>query len=367
MRRATRLQLYALLQVVGGLAVALLTVSAVVMLVSFVEVSRELGNAPDLDFPQTVGLAWLKTPEIVLKLLPFVFLFGTMGAFIRMNRRAELVAMRAAGLSAWGFVLPAIALGLCVGILVVTWIGPQATILSGQFEARRAQMLPGGHASASDEVWLRQGDDREQIVIHARHRSPAGGQVRLIGVSLFIQSIGPDGALAFSRRVEATGATLIPGAWRLVDVLEALPGAQSVHSEQLSLPSTLDSRMATAAFATRGKASIWDLSASIRVAEQAGYSATAFRLHRQQLLATPVMFAAMALLAAAFSLRLVRLGNLSLFACGGVLVGFLLFFLDQFCTVLGATEVIPAALAAWTPPLLVLLSGATTLCYTEDG
>ena len=367
MRHAARLKFYVLAQVLGGLGVALLIVSAVVTLVSFVEVSRALGNAIDLDFLQVVGLAWLKTPEVVLQLLPFVFLFGTMGAFIRMNRRAELVAMRAAGLSAWGFVLPAVALALGIGIGVVLWVGPQATALSGQFETRRAQMLSGGHASAADEVWLRQGDDRQQIVIHARHRNAAGGAVRLTGVSLFIQSVEADGDLVFSRRIEAASANLIPGAWRLVDVLEALPGAQSVHSEQLSLPTTLDSRMATATFATRSTTSIWDLNTSIRIAEQAGYSATALRLHRQQLLATPAMFAAMALLAAAFSLRLVRLGNLSIVACGGVLIGFVLFLLNQFCSVLGATEVVSPTLAAWTPPLLVLLSGASALCYTEDG
>jgi lipopolysaccharide export system permease protein len=37
------------------------------------------------------------------------------------------------------------------------------------------------------------------------------------------------------------------------------------------------------------------------------------------------------------------------------------------CIALGRAEIIPAMLAAWTPPLLALLSGLTLLCYTEDG
>jgi lipopolysaccharide export system permease protein len=44
-----------------------------------------------------------------------------------------------------------------------------------------------------------------------------------------------------------------------------------------------------------------------------------------------------------------------------------LFFFNQFCQALGQTGAIPPFAAAWTPPLLALLSGFALLCYTEDG
>jgi len=79
------------------------------------------------------------------------------------------------------------------------------------------------------------------------------------------------------------------------------------------------------------------------------------------------LFAAMSVLAAAFSLRLVRLGGVALLAGSGVALGFGLFFLDQFCGALGEANAVPPFVAAWTPPVLALLSGFTLLCYTEDG
>jgi lipopolysaccharide export system permease protein len=75
----------------------------------------------------------------------------------------------------------------------------------------------------------------------------------------------------------------------------------------------------------------------------------------------------MSVLAAAFSLRLMRLGGLPALAGSGVVLGFAFFFFNQMCIALGRAEIIPAMLAAWTPPLLALLSGLTLLCYTEDG
>ena len=55
----------------------------------------------------------------------------------------------------------------------------------------------------------------------------------------------------------------------------------------------------------------WRLPTAIRLTEQAGFSASGYRLRFHQLLATPILFAAMAVLAAAFSLRLARLGGLA--------------------------------------------------------
>jgi lipopolysaccharide export system permease protein len=99
----------------------------------------------------------------------------------------------------------------------------------------------------------------------------------------------------------------------------------------------------------------------------AGFSATPYRLRFQQLLATPLLFAAMSILGAAFSLRLMRLGGLAVLASSGVALGFVFFFFNQLCGSLGKADVIPPIMAAWTPPLLALLSAFTLLCYTEDG
>ncbi|MFV4649246.1 LptF/LptG family permease, partial [Mycobacterium tuberculosis] len=111
----------------------------------------------------------------------------------------------------------------------------------------------------------------------------------------------------------------------------------------------------------------WSLQGMIARTEAAGISATGYRLQFQQLLATPLMYAAMSVLAAAFSLRLLRLGGMARFAASGVALGFVFFFFNQLCGSLGKSDVLPAVIAAWAPPVMALLVGITLLCYTEDG
>ncbi|MHB8285873.1 MAG: LptF/LptG family permease, partial [Caulobacteraceae bacterium] len=145
------------------------------------------------------------------------------------------------------------------------------------------------------------------------------------------------------------------------------PGAQAIKIDTMTLPSTLNDRTALERFSSPQAVPFWSLPGMISRTERAGFSATPYQLQLDQLLATPIMFAAMSVLAAAFSLRLLRLGGLAGLAGAGVALGFILFFFDQFCSSLGKAEVIPPFLAAWTPPLLALLAGFTLLCYTEDG
>ena len=361
-----RLQAYVLGRCLIGLATAAAVIASVILLIDFVELSRTLGGRLDLTFSELMGLTLLKSPAIILLLLPFVFLFGTMGAFVALNRRSELVAMRAAGVSAWRFVFPAAATAFLIGLLTATVLNPIGAGLNGAFEDRQMALTEGPQTGPHD-IWLRQGDDRQQVVIHARSHDTVNDVVQLRDVSVFIESVDPSGELRFNRRLEAREASLLPGRWRLIDVRETLPGESSVHSDRMSIPSMLDHRTAMEKFVAPGAVGFWRLPSTIRAAELAGYSSAGYRLRFEQLLATPILFAAMTLLGAAFSLRLMRLGDLAALAGAGVALGFVIFFVDDFCGALGGAEVIPAALAAWAPPLLALLAGATLLCYTEDG
>jgi lipopolysaccharide export system permease protein len=140
-----------------------------------------------------------------------------------------------------------------------------------------------------------------------------------------------------------------------------------VRSDSLSIRSTLDSEAAVERFASPEAIAFWRLPAAIKQTEDSGFSAAGYRLRFQQLLATPLMFAAMAVLAAAFSLRLVRLGGLAGLVGAGVALGFVVFFFNQFSGALGKADIIPLFAAAWAPVVVALLSGLTVLCYTEDG
>lgn len=362
-----RLRVYLLTRTLLGVLAALAVVSSVIVLVDLVEISRSLAGRGDIGFPQLLELTLLKAPAIILLLLPFVFLFGSMGAFVTLNRGGELIAMRAAGVSAWQFILAPAGAAFIIGLLSIGLLNPLSAALNVRFEEQRVALTNDGSAGSTREIWLRQGDGVSQMVIHAASRDIVGGAIHLRGVSIFIQNVGEAGGLELTRRIDADEALLMPGYWRLTKVREARAGSESIRSEVLLMPSTMDRRSAMEKFVAPGAVAFWDLPATIKSAELAGYSPAAYQLRLQQLSATPVLLAAMTMLAATFCLRLWRLGDLAGLASLGVSLGFAFFFLNQFFGALGLTDVIPVMLAAWAAPLLAFLSAVTLLFYSEDG
>jgi lipopolysaccharide export system permease protein len=362
-----RIELYVVGRTLAGVGTSLAIISAVIVLVQFVDLSHSVGVRTDVGPDDIFGLTLLKSPSVIQVLLPFVFLFGGIGAFVGLNRQSELVAMRAAGMSAWRFILPSALAAFILGTLAVGALNPVAAALAARFEVNRARLMENYLGDVPKDVWLRQGDERTQMVIHAKARDTVAGAVRLRGVSLFVYQKNRTGQPEFKRRLEAAEATLRPGFWELRDVREAGAGESSVRSESLSIRSTLDSEAAVERFASPDAIAFWKLPAAIHATEQAGFSASGYRLRFQQLLATPLLFAAMSILAAAFSLRLARLGGLAGLAGAGVGLGFVVFFFNQFSGALGRADIIPLFAAAWAPAVVALLSGLTLLCYTEDG
>ena len=364
---SSRIERYVLARTLGGVGAALAVISAVILLIQFVDLSRTVGVRADVSASDIFGLTLLKAPGVIQILLPFVFLFGGMSAFVGLNRRSELVAMRAAGVSAWRFISPAATAAFICGVIAVVAVNPVSAALSARFEADRTKIMSNYLGDMPKDIWLRQGDEHTQMVIHAKSRDTVQGEVRLRGVSLFVYQKNKLGQPEFKRRLEAAEAVLRPGFWQLKDVREATAGESSVSSDSLSIRSTLDSEAAVERFASPEAIAFWRLPAAIKRTEDSGFSASGYRLRFQQLLATPVMFAAMAILAAAFSLRLVRLGGLAGLAGAGVALGFVVFFFNQFSGALGKADIIPLLAAAWAPAVVALLSGLTLLCYTEDG
>ena len=366
MPRLGRIERYVLVQLGRSLAMALAVIAAIVMLIDFVEISRGLGSDTDLSALRIFGLMLIKSPAVIVQLLPFVFLFGTLSAFVGLNRRSELVAMRAAGVSAWRFVLPAAAAALAFGILTVAVIGPLAASGDGLFQRER-QRISGSIVSGEEReaIWLREGDGPRQMIIRAGRQDRSNA--RLLDVTFFIYATDPNGRRAFTERIDARAASLSAGRWRLYDAVGAQTGERAMRYATLDLPSALADEEAFERFARPQSTPFWSLPGQIRRIEDAGFSSTAYRLRLQQLLATPLTFAAMTILAAAFSLRLMRLGDLARMAVSAVVLGFAFFFLTQFSAAMGSAEVVPPIVAAWLPAVLTALAAFTLLFYTEDG
>lgn len=364
----TGLGRYLFVRTLIGFGVALAAVAASILLVDVVEQLRTTGARTDLSLWGALGLTALKTPMLIEQTLPFVVLAGAMIGLVQLNRRSELIALRASGVSAWRFLGPTAAAAVLLGVFATAILNPIGARLYERFEAIQAR-IEGENQSdvvTRNGVWLRQGDATTQTVIHAKSIDP--NSTRLRDVTFFVFEVGDGGALSFVNRIRAQEATLRPSSmWELRNLVWARPGEPPIAEPVVSIPTSLEANALFDTFVTPGALSFWRLPGFISAAKAAGLAPTRYELKFQSLLALPVLLAAMASLGAVFSLRLQRLGGLAGYVVMGIVGGFVLYFSGQLAAAFAITEVVPPVVAAWAPALTGFFSALAILSFVEDG
>ncbi|MGE3770724.1 MAG: LptF/LptG family permease, partial [Bdellovibrionales bacterium] len=112
--------------------------------------------------------------------------------------------------------------------------------------------------------------------------------------------------------------------------------------------------------------SFWELPRYIKALDLTGFNSTRYRQHHYELMAQPLLFVAMVLVAAVFMQRQTRQGRALLAMTSGVGAGLFIFILNNTMLALGVSQSMPASLAAWVVPLVTTLFATSALLHLED-
>ncbi|MBO1076958.1 LPS export ABC transporter permease LptG [Roseomonas marmotae] len=349
--------------------IMILALTGLVALFDFIELLRRAATRTDASFALVLSIAGLRLPYVMLQILPFGILLGGIIAFWRLSRSSELVVARAAGISAWGFLAGPLLVAACLGVLAVTVISPLSAAMFSRAERLDASYLrnaAGPATLAGGRLWLRQADaelDPAGSIILSGRPELGQGHFMLRDVSLW--RLSPTGWPLV--RVEAPEAQLGDGEWMLRNAVSFGANRQPGPPQTLVLPTQLTPDRIEESFASPDTLSFWALPDFIRILESSGFSGTRHRLHFHSLLSLPLLSVAMALLAAGFSMRQSRRGDVARMLGLGVGAGFSLFLLDKVAEEFGQAGNLPVELAAWAPSAAGLMLALTLLLHLEDG
>lgn len=341
------------------------SLTAVIFLIDMLELLRRAANKPDATFPIVITMSLLRLPHLVQEATPFLVLFSGLICFVRLTRSQELVIARAAGMSVWQFLSPALLAAAVLGVAKIAVLNPAAAVMLSQSEELEGRYLTGKTsllAVSSEGIWLRQVDEaNRQSVIHAPRVDPSTMTMHQATVFTF------EGEDRFVGRIDAERARLVTGGWELENAWITGPDRPGQFLEHHTMATELTPETIQESFASPETVSFWQLPKFISVTEATGFSARPHILRFQALLAEPVLMIAMILIGAVFSLRQTRRGGTIVMVSAGILTGIGLFFFTNVVHALGLGDSIPIMFAAWMPAGFSLLIGLTLILHQEDG
>ncbi|MEM9122622.1 MAG: LptF/LptG family permease, partial [Pseudomonadota bacterium] len=279
---------------VSSIFLAFAGIMSLAFIVDLVETMRDVAGRDGIGLGLTIRMSLLKMPGLAEQILPFTVLLAGIWTFTRLTRTSELVVARAAGVSVWQFLMPALAIGVLMGVFLVTVFNPLSASMSANFNTLYARYVDGQTSQIQlrkTGLWLRQGDGKTQDVVHAREVDGENLELKEV---IFISYGDGD---RFTGRIDAASARLGDKRWLIEEAYVTDRDQTSTYHAAYEVPTSLDLEDLEDSFAAPETISFWDLPRFIEMAENAGFSATKHRLHWHSVLSQPFLLCAMRIIA----------------------------------------------------------------------
>ena len=316
------------------------------------------GNT-DADLWRYVGL---RVPILVSRFLPFSVLLGTLIAFVGLNQSSEVVAMKAAGLSAHQILAPLIVASIGIAGLLFTFnevvVVKSARVVNAWSDNDYKPIPP--QSGVLGNVWILNGDDLIRAGV-------VGGQpphLTALRVTIYDRSGGILGRVIHADKAvpePQSGDWLLSGV-RIYDAnMNVIRNSGTMRAMAGVTPSQL-----TLAKVSPDELDYWTLKRRIAELEAAGRPTDEARAGLAHKVSGPLSTLLMPLLAAVAAFGLARSGQVLFRAVIGMALGFAYFVADNFSLAMGNAGAYPPLVAAWAPFFLFLLIGEAVLIRTEE-
>ena len=357
---------YLIKRTLRELLIAFLIITSIILLIDYVETSRNIGQDFDVNNSQLLHLTLLKAPSLIEQTIPFVVLFGIMAAFFGLNKRSELIVLRASGMSAWNFLSPVIAVTFVLGIVWATCFNPLAAKSFNLYEYKLSQI--DDRNISNSNIWLREVTSDSQTLINARKYDPQ--TLKLHDVFISQSEITAEGAIRFRARFDSESADLLSaGYWQLYNVTENTNDINTkiIKHDVLSIPTSISIEDILSQNKSNSITPFWSIQNQIKQTNRVGFSTVKLEMQWHKLLSLPISLVAMTFIAAAVSMSLTRSGGTLRLLISGTAIGFIVFFMTSVFNALGESTSIPIITAAWAIPIMTFFLGVYYLSKIEDG
>ncbi|GMM92605.1 LPS export ABC transporter permease LptG [Qipengyuania sp. MTN3-11] len=355
------LTLYLAKMFVTRILAVLVMLVLVLMMLDLLSTSGDILAAPGNGQGELLTYVGLRLPQLIARFLPYSVLLATLIMLVGLNQNSEVIAMKAAGLSAHQVLAP---LFLTAGLIaLMSFAFNERVVTRANATLKAWETVEFGPVPAASDV-------RANVFVNDGRNVLTAGAVAGTGAAMAMREVTwygrtPDGMIV--EQVRAPRATFASPGWRLEDARRfTVQDAGARDVPELVVGEGITPENIELAQVDPDTLSFWDLSEAIDRYEDAGRRTSELRARWWHKLSGPLAALLMPLLGSVAAFGLARSGQLFFRALVGMALGFAYFVVDNAALAMGNFGGYPPFLAAWAPFLLFVLIGETVLIRTEE-
>ncbi len=304
-------------------------------------------------------IAW-RTPQVVAQFLPFSVLLGTLIMLASLNQNSEIVAMKAAGLSAHQILAPLVV--AAIGIAFLTFIFNDIVLAPTSAKLSAWQAVDYAEIPRDSDIrtgiWVLDDDD----LIHADTVIGSGPSMILKGVRVNDRTNG-----GLRSVIQGSSARWSDNGWTLDNATSfSIATAETTAQGTVRFGLGVEPSRFTISALDGDSLSFADLGKAIDDQRAAGRPTAPAQAAWWHKLSGPLASILMPLLGSIAGFGLARAGKTFVRVVAGMALGFAYFVADNFALAMGNLGAYDPFVAAWAPFILFLLVGETVLIRSEE-
>ena len=319
-----------------------------IILISNVLEQVEFFKKIDIDFFYLLFLSFLNTPNIVFEILPFIFLLSTQIFFIQLMDKNELEIFKYSGLNNIKIMKVLGIYSFILGLIFITFFYNISSVLKSSY-----LLIKNGY-SADDKylavitkngIWIKDEINDSINIINAERLE----DVFLIDVSITRFNKNYDILeILQSKKVNITSKK-----WTLFNPILSKKNSQSTLNK-IILESNFDIKRINSLFSNLSSLSIIDLINLRNSYVSLNYSVTDIDSHLLKIATYPIYLTLVTIFSAIIMFNIGYQKNTFFKIMFGILLSVVIYYINNFLSVLGTNEKIPLVLSIFLP--LILLS-----------
>ena len=310
-------------------------------------------------------LTTLKTINTLIETSIFIFLFTGIFFFVKFLKNNELNSIKLSGISNLLSILTPAFLSFCIGIFIILAITPISAEGIKFYEKYKRNYSHNDNLIVINDsgLWFMEKNEQNYKIIRA-------DKIVYNDFSKFYNSTiyTLDTDFNFINRYDSKLVFINKKEWILENtkILSGNDNAQKKEEKDYTLKSSIDINELKNLFTNANTISFWEILNSIKKLNDRGYSGDELKIKFHKYLSLPIYLFSMIILATVFTINIKKNYSNSIYVFFGIILGIVIYFLNDLSIALGIAGKMPLAISVWIPIFLILVISAINLIKINE-
>jgi lipopolysaccharide export system permease protein len=345
---------YIIKEFLKSLLVVLCMMLSIVLLITLLEEFNYFKTKQDLKLIQFIIFTFLKIPNLLFNLFPFIVLFSGIVFYLKIYNYNEVISLRVMGYSNIQIILIPALTCFVMGYLIVFLIVPFTSSMLKYYEELKSEYDQTKNLVFVNEtgIWIIDKNENDKNII----RIDKIDKNFLIINQITIYNYDKNNN--FIKRIDANEGIINDTNWQLnkVNIISSYNKKNSENFfNNYTYKSNIKINELKNIYKNTETTSLLNINKEMFILEDKGYSITDLRIRYQKLISFPIYLLAMSILSGLMIINLGKTSNYLKYGSYGVIISIVIYFLNDLSITIAKSGIISVDFSVWIPIFLIIL------------